>query len=123
MSRCPAGSSEGSTPAVRVPASPEPGDLPMSKAVDEMVVHHPDSLHVRVDNRRTYEGKTAALEILAHGVRLDGVSGNLPYSSPTILKWATVDEAPLICVEASKLRLDFEKRLGVLDCRFDLRSV
>ena len=86
MSRCPAGSSEGSTPAVRVP---ELGDLPMSKAIDEMVIHHPDSLHVRVDNRRTYEGETAALEILAHGVRLDGMSGNVPHGPPTVLERAT----------------------------------
>ncbi len=78
-------SSERSTPAVRVPASPELGDLPMSKAIDEMVIHHPDSLHVRVDDRRTYEGETAALEILTHGVRLAGVSGNVPHAPPTVL--------------------------------------
>src|SRR5258708_30910187 len=66
--------------------SPELGDLPMSKAIDEMVIHHPDGLHVRVDDRRAYEREAAALEILAHGVRLDGVSRNLPDSSPTILK-------------------------------------
>src|SRR5258708_3080397 len=123
MSRCAAGSSEGSTPAARVPASPELGDLPMSKAIDEMVIHHPDSLHVRIDNRRTYEVETAALEILAHGVRLAGVSGNLPHGPPTVLERATVDEAPLVRVETAELRLDFEKRLGVLDRRFDLRSV
>src|SRR5882724_2279442 len=95
----------------------------MPKAVGEMVVHHPDGLHVRVDDRRAYEREAAALEILAHGVRLNGLSGNLPYGSPTVLERATIDEAPLVRVEASELRLDFEKRLGVLDRRFDLRAV
>src|SRR5258707_57199 len=95
----------------------------MSKAVDEMVIHHPDGLHVRVDNRRAHEGETAALEILTHGVRLAGVSGNLPHGPPWVLDRTTVDEPPLVRVEAIELLQDFEKRLGVLDCRFDLCSV
>src|SRR5258707_13961678 len=86
--------------------SPELGDLAMPKAVGKMVIHHPDGLHVGVDDRRAYEREAAALEILAHGVRLAGVSGNLPDSSPTILKRAAVDEAPLIRVEVAELRLD-----------------
>src|SRR5260370_35706244 len=40
-----------------------------------------------------------------------------------ILKRANVADALLVRVEAAELRLDFEKRRGVLDCRFDLRSV
>src|SRR5258708_8666836 len=103
--------------------SPELDDLPMSKAIDEMVIHHPDGLHVRIDDRRAYEREAAAFEILAHCVRLGGVSGNLPHRSPSVLDRATVHEAPLVRVEAAELPLDFEKRLGVLDRRFDLRSV
>src|SRR5258708_37934485 len=101
MSRCPEGSSTASTRAVRMPASPELGDLPMSKAVDDVVIHHPDGLHVRVDDRRAHEGETAGLEILAHGVRLDGMSWNLLHATPTVLERATVDEAPLVRVEAA----------------------
>src|SRR6266699_3107373 len=51
------------------------------------------------------------------------MSGNFAHGPPTVLERPTVDEAPLVRVEAAELRLDFEKRLGVLDRRFDLRSV
>src|ERR1051326_239090 len=49
-------------------ASPELFDLTISKAADDVIVHHSDGLHVRVDDRRTDEGETTALQILAHGV-------------------------------------------------------
>src|SRR5260221_346622 len=95
MSRCPAGSSKAPTPAVSVPASPQLGDLRMPKAVDDMVVNHTDGLHVRIDDRRAHEAKPAALEILAHCVRLVGLSWNLPHGPPTGLDRTTVDETRL----------------------------
>src|SRR5438477_5717776 len=51
------------------------------------------------------------------------MSWNFAYGPPTVLERATVDEAPLVRVEAAELLLDCEKRFGVLDCRSDLRSV
>ena len=45
---------------------------------------------------------------------------NLANRSPTVLDRAAIDESPLIRVEATEFRLDFEKRLGVLDRRFNL---
>jgi hypothetical protein len=103
--------------------SPKGGDLPMSEAVHEMVIDHADGLHVRVDNRRPHEGEAAALQILAHGVGWGAASGDLPHGSSAILDRATVNEAPLVCIEAAKLRLHVEKRYGVLDRRFNLRSI
>ena len=98
-----------------VPVSPEPRDLPMSKAVDEMVIDHAHGLHVRVDDRRTDEGEATALQIVADGVGLGAASGDIPYGSPAVLDRATVDEAPLVRVEAAELRLHVEERLGVPD--------
>src|SRR5260370_42448686 len=89
-------------------ASPKLEDLTMSKAVDDVVVDHPDGLHVRIDDGRADEGEATALQILAHGVGLSGASGNVPYGSPAVLDRATVDEAPLVRVEAAELRLHVE---------------
>ena len=44
--------------------------LAVSETVDEMVVHHPDRLHVGVDDGRSDEAETAFLQILAESVGL-----------------------------------------------------
>src|SRR5229473_2040640 len=72
-----------------------------------------DGLHVRIDDRRTGEGEATALQIVAHGVGLGAASGDIPNGSPAVLDRATVDEAPLVRVEAAELRLHVEERLGV----------
>src|SRR5712671_6470946 len=95
----------------------------MAKAIDYMVIHHPDRLHVRIDDRRTDEAEATAFQIMAHRVRLGGASGDVPSASPAVLDRAALDEAPLVRVEAAELRLHLEKRLGVLDRRCNLRSV
>jgi hypothetical protein len=47
-----------------------PLHLAVSETVDEMVVHHPDRLHVGVDDGRSDEAETALLQILAESVGL-----------------------------------------------------
>ena len=42
--------------------------LSISETADEVVVHHADRLHMRIDDGRTDEAESAALEILAEGV-------------------------------------------------------
>src|SRR5260370_638978 len=69
------------------------------------------------------EGETTALQIVAHGIGLSSASRDIPYGSPAVLDRAAVDEAPLVGVEASELLLQVEKRLGVLDRRFNLGPV
>src|SRR2546422_3638955 len=62
----------------------------MSKAVDQMVIDHPDRLHVRIDDRRTHEGEATALQIVAHGVGLGAARGDIAFGSPAVLDRATV---------------------------------
>ncbi len=69
------------------------------------------------------EGEVTVLQVLAHRIGFNGASGDLPYGATTILYWATVDKPPLIRVEAPELCLHIEKRVGVLDRRFNLGSV
>ena len=43
--------------------------LTIAEAVDEMIVHHSDGLHVGVDDGRADEVESALLEVFAEGVR------------------------------------------------------
>jgi hypothetical protein len=52
----------------KAPASGPPLDLAVAEAADQVIVHHADGLHVRVDDRRADEGEAALLEILAERV-------------------------------------------------------
>src|SRR5258706_12016888 len=63
----------------------ELGDFAIAKAVDDVIVHHSDGLHVRIDDLRTDERKPAALQILAHRIGFVGARRDVPYSSPPIL--------------------------------------
>jgi len=47
----------------------QPPNLSISKTVDEVIVHHADRLHVRIDDGRTNEAESPAFEILAKRVR------------------------------------------------------
>ena len=51
------------------------GDFPISEAADEVIVHHADGLHVRVNDGRTDEAESAVLEILAERVGFGEVAG------------------------------------------------
>src|SRR5438132_9019333 len=117
----PSAASLAGRPSVAV--APEPSDLRMSKAVDQMVVDHAHGLHVRINDRRTDEGETTALQITAQGVGSSGASRDIPYGSPAVLDRAALDEAPLVSVEGSELFLKLEKRLGIPDRRFNLGPV
>ena len=52
------------------PYSLESLSLSISETADEVVVHHADRLHVRIDDGRTDEAESAPLEILAERVGL-----------------------------------------------------
>src|SRR6476660_7995162 len=79
---------------------PEPADVSISVTVDYVIVNHADRLHVCVDDRRSNEAETAALEIAAERVRFGGRCGNLTKRIPPILPGPAIDELPAVCVEA-----------------------
>src|SRR5690348_1637594 len=63
-------SSCGSSVSRPTPTLPEPGDLAVAKAADDVVVHHADRLHVRVDDGRADEAKPTLAQVRAERVRL-----------------------------------------------------
>src|SRR5882762_1832723 len=104
-------------------AHAEPPNVAISKTVDEMVVDHPDCLHVAVDYGGSHEAESPPLQIAAECVRLARRGGDLTHGFPTILSRATVDELPAIRVEAAVLPLHRQKRSSVLDRGRDLQAV
>ena len=104
-------------------AAAEPPNVAISKALDEMIVDHPDCLHVAVHHGGSHEAKSPALQIAAERVGLTRRGGDLTDGFPTILSRATVDELPAIRVEAAKLPLHRQKRSSVLDRGGDLQAV
>src|SRR5258706_8554061 len=51
-------------------ASVVPQQLAVSETIDKVIVHHPDRLHVGVDDGGADEAESAFLQILAERVRL-----------------------------------------------------
>src|SRR5260221_9003023 len=73
-------------------AAAEPPNVAISKAVDEMIVDHPDCLHVAVDHGGSDEAESPPLQIAAERVGLARRGGNLTHGFSKILLRATVDE-------------------------------
>ena len=90
------------------------GNFPISEAVDEVIVHHADCLHVRVDDGGTDEAESAALEILAERVGLGGGCWNLSRRLPVIKLRPPPDKMPAVGV----LRIE-EAGKNILSLRLD----
>jgi hypothetical protein len=46
----------------------QPADLSISETTDKVIVHHADRLHMRVNDGRTDEAESTALQILTERV-------------------------------------------------------
>src|SRR6476646_4931700 len=80
---------------------PEPAHFSISITVDYVIVDHADRLHVCVDDRRSNEAETAALEIAAECVRFGGRCRNLTQRFPPILPRPALDASQAVRVKAS----------------------
>src|SRR5258708_105010 len=100
-----------------------PLHLAVSETVDQVIVHHPDRLHVGVDDGRADEAEPALLEILAERVGLRGSRWDFLGPFPAIQQWVTIDEAPAVGIEAPKLVLDGEELARVAHRGFNLTAI
>src|SRR5882672_9625842 len=98
-------------------------DLSIAEAIDEVVVHHANHLHVRIDDRRTNETESSTLEVLAECIRLRRSRRNLPHRLPSIELGTSLDKSPAIGIETPELLLDLEKCARVAHRGFDLHPV
>src|SRR5258706_12128714 len=97
--------SVGRSDARHFQSAADPRNLAIAEALDEMIIDHPDCLHVCIDDRRADETERALLEIAAERVGLGSRGGNLTHRSPSVLPWAAIDESPTIRIEGSKFFL------------------
>src|SRR5438445_8949512 len=104
-----------STSDIRTGVAPE--------AVRQVVVHHPDGLHVRIADRRTDKLEPSTLEGLAHSVRLLRPWRDLSQGPPPARFRSIARELPDVRIKPPELLLNREERLGIADRRCDLRAV
>ena len=88
-----------------------------------MIIHHPDSLHERIANRRSNKLEPARLKVLAHRIRLGRMRRNPLPQVPRVHPRLAPDELPDIAIERSKFLLHSEKCARIGNGRLDLQSV
>src|SRR6266850_3844841 len=98
-------------------------DLPIAETIDDVIVHHSNRLHVRIDDRRANEAESPELEVLAECVGFGRSRWNLPCSLPVVRLGSAADETPTVGVEVPEPFLDLEKCACVAHCGFDLLPV
>src|SRR5258705_11583925 len=98
-------------------------DLPIAETIDDVIVHHSNRLHVRINDRRANEAESAELEVLAECVGFGRSRWNLPRSLPMVKLGPPADETPAVGVEVPELFLDFDECACVAHCGFDLLAV
>src|SRR5258705_512911 len=59
-------------------------DLPIAETIDDVIVHHSNRLHVRINDRRANEAESPEPEVLAECVGFGRSRWNLPRSLPVV---------------------------------------
>src|SRR2546430_5533816 len=89
--------------------------LAVTEAGDEVVVHHPHSLHEGVTDGRPDKAEATLDERRAHRVRLTRPGGEIPQRASTVLLRRPTHEAPEKVVERAGAFLEVEECPGVAD--------
>src|SRR5258708_103072 len=98
-------------------------DLPIAKTMDDVIVHHSNRLHVRINDRRADEAESPVLQVFAECVGFGRSRWYLPRSLPVIELGPPADKTPAVGVEVLEPVLDFEKCACIAHCGFDLHPV
>ena len=98
-------------------------DFSVAEALYAVVVHHADSLHEGVADRRPHEVEAALLEIFAHCIGFGSAGRNSLPRAPGVDPRFTAYELPGVVVERTKLFLDGEKGLRIAYRGRDLEPV
>src|SRR5882672_10523501 len=84
-------------------------DLPIPEAIDDVIVHHSNRLHVRISDCRADEAESPELEVLAECLGFGRSRRNLPRCFPLVELRPPADKAPAVGVKLPELLLDLEK--------------
>src|ERR1051326_1769687 len=99
------------------------GDFPISEAVDEVIVHHPDCLHVCINNGGTHKAESTLFQVFAERIGFAGGRRNLLHARPAVHFGFSADKAPSVCIKTVELLLNCEKRPRVAHSRLDFLPV
>lgn len=58
--------------------------LPITKAIDNVIVHHSNRLHIGINGGRTDKAESPALKVLAESLGFGRYRWNLPHSLPAV---------------------------------------
>jgi hypothetical protein len=83
-------------------------DLRVTETIDDVVIYHPDRLHVRIHNCRSDETESPVFEILAECLGFVGTRRYLPRRLPAVEFGLSADEPPAVRIKIPELLLDFE---------------
>jgi len=100
-----------------------PRDFPITKTIDEVIIHQPSRLHIRIRNRRADEAESSLLEILAECFGFGRSGWNLSRSFPAVEFGLPADELPAVGIKVAELFLDLEKGASIAHRGPDLQSV
>src|SRR5216117_683681 len=89
--------------------------LAVTEAGDEVVVHHPHSLHEGITDGRPDKAEATLDERRAHRVRLTRPGGEIPQRASTVLLRRPTHEAPEKVAERAVAFLEVEEGPGVAD--------
>jgi hypothetical protein len=93
------------------------------KTIHQVIIHHSHRLHEGVRNGRAHEFESSTQKISAQRVRIGSARRDLWEAFPKIDFGFASNEAPNVGIETSKLLLDEEEGLRVLDGGFDFQPV
>ena len=91
----------------------------MPKTTHQMIIHHPDRLHVGVHDRAADEFEATLFQIFAQRIGLERGGGRVTQTSPAVLNGLSIHESPNVVVEASEFVLNVQERPRVGDSRID----
>src|SRR5438034_2122262 len=89
--------------------------LAVTEAGDEVVVHHPHSLHEGITDGRPDKAEATLDERRAHRIRLTRPGGEIPQRASTVLLRRPTHEAPEKVAERAVAFLEVEECPGVAD--------
>src|SRR5204863_2440573 len=89
--------------------------LAVTEAGDEVVVHHPHSLHEGITDGRPDKAEATLDERRAHRIRLTRPGGEIPQRASTVLLRRPTHEAPEKVAERAVAFLEVEEGPGVAD--------
>src|SRR5215831_10383248 len=98
-------------------------ELRVPEAIDDVIVDHADSLHVRIDSRGAHETEAAKLEVFAERIGLRRGCWYLAHGFPLILPRPAFYKSPAVCIETSELFLNCEKCPRVPNRRLDFHAI